>query len=69
MPKVEGAPLSADSPGAQTERAMPTYEVELIKPHTHARKDLLPGAKIKVTAEQRTWLKGLGVIAGDTSEK
>ena len=69
MPKVEDAPLSADSAGAQTERAAPTYEVELVKPHTHARKDLLPGAKIKVTAEQRTWLKGLGVIAGDTSEK
>jgi len=69
MPKVEGSSLSVDSDDAKTERSPLTYEVELVKPHTHARKDLLSGAKIKVTAEQRTWLKGLGVIAGDTSEK
>ena len=69
MPKVEGSSLSVDSDDAKTERSPLTYEVELVKPHTHAREDLLPGAKIKVTAEQRTWLKGLGVIAGDTSEK
>jgi hypothetical protein len=50
-------------------RAPSTYEVELLKPHTHARKDYQPGDKIKVTAEQRAWLKSLGVIAGETPEK
>lgn len=54
---------------AENPRAAPRFEVELLKPHTHERQDLKAGAKIKVTAEQRTWLKGLGVIAGDTSEK
>jgi hypothetical protein len=68
MPKDETsvAPAAAIE---TAERAASRFEVELIKPHTHAREDLLPGAKIKVTAEQRTWLKSLGVIAGDTPEK
>lgn len=51
------------------DRAVPRLEVELLKPHTHAGQDLLPGAKIKITAAQRTWLKSLGVIAGETPEK
>lgn len=69
MPKDEVAVVAPAPSGDQVERAAPRFEVELIKPHTHARKDLLPGAKIKVTAEQRTWLKDQGVIAGDTPEK
>jgi len=69
--KTEAA-KPAESAGAATttaERASPRFEVELLKPHTHARKDYQPGDKIKVTAEQRTWLKSLGVIAGETPEK
>ncbi|MBC2676910.1 DUF7210 family protein [Pseudomonas baltica] len=61
--------VKATEPVAEAERALPRFEVELLKPHTHARTDYTPGDKIKVTAEQRTWLKDLGVIAGDTSEK
>lgn len=60
------APAAAIESG---DRAVPRSEVELLKPHTHAGQDLLPGAKIKVTAEQRIWLKSLGVIAGETPEK
>ncbi|WP_311969345.1 hypothetical protein [Pseudomonas baltica] len=51
------------------ERAVPRFEVKLLKPHTHERVDLESGATIKVTAEQRAWLKSLGVIAGDMQEK
>lgn len=69
MPKDEVVVVAPAASGDQVERAAPRYEVELIKPHTHARKDLLPGAKIKVTAAQRTWLKAEKVIAGDTQEK
>lgn len=54
---------------AAGERAAPHFEVHLIKPHTHERVDLQPGATIKITAEQRTWLQSLGVIASDTQEK
>lgn len=61
--------VKAAEPVTDAERAPPRFEVELLKAHTHARKDYAPGDKIKVTAEQRTWLKDLGVIAGDTSEK
>ncbi|WP_311968915.1 hypothetical protein [Pseudomonas baltica] len=53
----------------EVERAAPRFEVKLLKPHTHERVDLQPGATIKVTAEQRAWLKSLGVIAGDMQEK
>lgn len=66
---VAPAVAKAAEPVAEAERALPRFEVELLKPHTHARTDYAPGDKIKVTAEQRTWLKDLGVIAGDTSEK
>jgi hypothetical protein len=68
MPKDEivTAPAAAGEP---VERSVPRFEVELLKPHTHAGQDLLPGAKIKITAEQRTWLKSLGVVAGETPEK
>ncbi|MEB2870316.1 DUF7210 family protein [Pseudomonas rhizosphaerae] len=71
--KAPGTPVpstvKATEPVAEAERALPRFEVELLKPHTHARTDYAPGDKIKVTAEQRTWLKDLGVIAGDTLEK
>lgn len=71
--KAPGIPVpstvKATEPVAEAERALPRFEVELLKPHTHARTGYAPGDKIKVTAEQRTWLKDLGVIAGDTSEK
>jgi hypothetical protein len=69
MPKdevVAVAPAPADD---QPDRAPPRFEVELIKPHTQAGKSFQPGAKIKVTAAQRTWLKANKVIAGDTQEK
>lgn len=59
----------ASGQAVEPERAAPHFEVTLLKPHTHERVDLEAGATIKVTAEQRTWLKSLGVIAGDMQEK
>jgi len=53
----------------QPSRAAARFEVELIKPHTHAGKDMIAGEKIKVTASQRTWLQAEKVIAGDVLEK
>lgn len=41
----------------QTDREPQRFEVTLIKPHTHGGEELQPGAKIRVTAEQRTWLR------------
>jgi hypothetical protein len=68
MPKDDSA-TALTAAGEPAERSVPRFEVELLKHHTHAGQDLLPGAKIKITAEQRTWLKSLGVIAGETPEK
>jgi len=50
------------------DREPPRFEVTLAKPHTHADEELEPGAKIKVTAEQRVWLIEAGVIENPTAE-
>jgi len=44
-------------------KAAPRFEVKLIAPHTHARKDYVAGDTIKVTARQRQFLVEAGVIA------
>ncbi|MCQ4271074.1 hypothetical protein NA655_08575 [Pseudomonas kuykendallii] len=45
-------------------KAAPRFEVKLIAPHTHARKDYVAGDTIKVTARQRQFLVEAGVIEG-----
>lgn len=45
-----------------TDREPQRYEVTLIKPHTHGGEELQPGAKIRVTADQRNWLREAEVI-------
>lgn len=45
-----------------TDREPQRFEVTLIKPHTHGGEELQPGAKIRVTADQRAWLRESEVI-------
>ena len=59
-----GGPAAAGSP-AEPKR----FSVKLLKPHTHAGKDLLPGATIEITAAQREWLSGLGVVSTPDQEQ
>ncbi|MNE89691.1 hypothetical protein D3C80_1871330 [compost metagenome] len=37
-------------------------DVVLTKPHTHAGKDYVPGAKINVTLKQKAFLEEAGVV-------
>lgn len=59
-----GGPAAAGAP-AEPKR----FPVKLLKPHTHAGKDLLPGATIEITAAQREWLSGLGVVSTPDQEQ
>lgn len=51
------------TPGADAPNKAPRFDVKLLKPHTHAGKDLEAGATINVTARQRTFLAESEVIA------
>ncbi|MDG9928533.1 MULTISPECIES: hypothetical protein [unclassified Pseudomonas] len=47
------------------EAAPELIEVILAKPHTHKGKEYAKGEKIKVTAQQKEWLKKREVVGGD----
>ena len=56
-----------------TTEAKPTakpelFKVTLAKDHTHAGTPLTAGAKIDVTAPEREFLKGAGVIKTDAAD-
>lgn len=53
------------SASAPAEKALPRFDVKLIKEHRHAGKDLEAGETIKVTARQRTWLAEQKIIAAE----
>ena len=55
--------MTEKTTAAATAPAAPRFEVKLIAPHTHARKDYVAGDTIKVTARQRQFLAEAGVIA------
>ncbi len=59
MTEKPEVPAAAAAPA----KAAPRFEVKLIAPHTHARKDYVAGDTIKVTARQRQFLVEAGVIA------
>lgn len=51
-----GEPASSDKPQGR-------IEVKLLKPHTHNRVEHQAGKTIKVTAAERDFLIGAGVVA------
>ncbi len=57
MAKAQNKP-AAGGEAAQTE----LIEVTLAKHHTHGRQGLQPGAKLHVTAEQKTWMQSQGLL-------
>lgn len=70
-PAVTHAPAVITAPPvtAPPEHRPPSFEVVLLKPHTHARQEFPVGATITINAAQRAWLIAEKVIAGDTLEK
>lgn len=52
----------AAAAGTETETEQPLIKVTLVKPHTHKRQHLQPGATLQVTAEQKAWLESQGIV-------
>ncbi|MEW6460376.1 MAG: hypothetical protein AB1459_04540 [Pseudomonadota bacterium] len=59
--------MTAKKAATKTEKP-DLVEVTLTKPHTHGRQRLQAGAKIEVTAAQKSWLEKQGVIGGKQEE-
>lgn len=55
--------MSQTNTPAATPKQTERFDVKLLKPHTHAGKDLQAGAIINVTARQRAFLVESEVIA------
>lgn len=51
------------APGAEAPKKAQRFPVKLLKPHTHAGKELEAGATIQVTERQRVFLAESEVIA------
>lgn len=61
------APKTTKASNTETEQEL--VEVTLVKPHTHKRQRLQPGAKLTVTADQKAWMEARGLIGEPQEEQ